>query len=108
MKELVRDPVCGMELPGNQLFMREFVGGVAYGFCSAACLEEFNRNTAKYTDSETPASATEPFAEGSHEHLTRDPICGMTVDERTALSALSGGKRFYFCSAKCQSAFERF
>ncbi|MDZ4816568.1 MAG: YHS domain-containing protein, partial [Verrucomicrobiota bacterium] len=27
-----------------------------------------------------------------------DPICGMTVDEATALHAERDGKTFYFCS----------
>ena len=106
IKELVRDPVCGMELPANRLFMREFVGGIVYGFCSAACLEAFDLNSAKYLAGSPSSGREEKFAGGSHEHVTRDPVCGMTVDERTALSAESAGKRFYFCSANCKLAFE--
>ena len=106
IKELVRDPVCGMELPGNRLFMREFVGGVVYGFCSESCLEAFDLNPGKYLIGSPASGREEKFAGGSHEHMTRDPICGMTVDERTALSIESAGKRFYFCSPNCQSAFE--
>jgi Cu+-exporting ATPase len=34
--------------------------------------------------------------------LTKDPICGMTVDEATALHADRDGKTFYFCSEHCQ------
>jgi Cu+-exporting ATPase len=34
-----------------------------------------------------------------------DPICGMTVDERTALSAERGGQKVYFCSAHCRDRF---
>jgi Cu+-exporting ATPase len=30
--------------------------------------------------------------------VTKDPICGMTVDEATALRAERNGKTFYFCS----------
>ena len=30
--------------------------------------------------------------------VTKDPICGMTVDEATALHAERDGKTFYFCS----------
>jgi len=29
---------------------------------------------------------------------TRDPICGMTVDPKTALHAERDGSDFYFCS----------
>ncbi len=34
-----------------------------------------------------------------------DPICGMTVDERTGLSAERGGEKFYFCSRHCREKF---
>jgi len=34
-----------------------------------------------------------------------DPICGMTVDERTAISAERAGERFYFCCEHCRTRF---
>src|SRR6478672_2988189 len=34
-----------------------------------------------------------------------DPICGMTVDERTAISAERGGEKFYFCCEHCRKKF---
>ncbi len=34
-----------------------------------------------------------------------DPICGMTVDERTAISAERDGETFYFCSEGCRRKF---
>ena len=37
--------------------------------------------------------------------MTIDPICGMTVDETTALSAEKGGQTFYFCSDHCRQKF---
>jgi YHS domain-containing protein len=36
---------------------------------------------------------------------TKDPICGMTVDELTALKAERDGKTFYFCGDRCRQAF---
>ncbi len=37
----------------------------------------------------------------------RDPVCGMTVDPRTAkFSAVHGGQTYYFCSAGCQAKFQ--
>lgn len=36
---------------------------------------------------------------------TKDPICGMTVDEATALHAERDGKTFYFCSEHCRRKF---
>ena len=31
--------------------------------------------------------------------IAKDPVCGMTVDEKTALSAVRDGVTSYFCSA---------
>ncbi len=35
----------------------------------------------------------------------RDPICGMTVDETTALHAERDGQIYYFCSEHCRKKF---
>ncbi len=37
--------------------------------------------------------------------VTRDPICGMTVDEATALHAERDGRTAYFCSDHCRQKF---
>ena len=37
--------------------------------------------------------------------MAKDPICGMTVDEATALSAERDGGLFYFCSEHCRKKF---
>jgi len=37
--------------------------------------------------------------------VTKDPICGMTVDEATALHTERDGKTFYFCSDHCRQKF---
>jgi len=36
---------------------------------------------------------------------TTDPICGMTVDPKTALHTGRDGEDFYFCSDHCQKEF---
>lgn len=36
---------------------------------------------------------------------TKDPVCGMTVDEATALRAERDGKTSYFCSDRCRQKF---
>jgi P-type Cu+ transporter len=38
--------------------------------------------------------------------VTKDPICGMTVDEATALSVERDGKMFYFCCEQCRQKFQ--
>jgi Cu+-exporting ATPase len=37
--------------------------------------------------------------------VTKDPICGMTVNEATALHAERDGKTSYFCSDSCRQKF---
>jgi Cu+-exporting ATPase len=37
--------------------------------------------------------------------VTKDPICGMTVDEATALHAERDGETFYFCCDHCRQKF---
>jgi len=37
--------------------------------------------------------------------MKTDPICGMTVNEATALSAVREGETFYFCSEHCRKKF---
>jgi Cu+-exporting ATPase len=37
--------------------------------------------------------------------MTKDPICGMTVDQTTAFHAEREGETFYFCSDHCLQKF---
>lgn len=37
--------------------------------------------------------------------VTKDPICGMTVDPATAIHADREGETFYFCGDPCRQKF---
>ena len=37
--------------------------------------------------------------------VLKDPICGMTVNQQTALRAERDGKTFYFCGEHCRATF---
>ncbi|HET9491128.1 MAG TPA: YHS domain-containing protein [Methylomirabilota bacterium] len=40
--------------------------------------------------------------------MTKDPVCGMNVDEKKAAgTAVHAGKTYYFCSAGCKATFEK-
>ncbi len=40
--------------------------------------------------------------------MQKDPVCGMTVDEKTAkFTSEHDGKRFFFCSASCKATFDK-
>lgn len=38
--------------------------------------------------------------------MKKDPVCGMVVDEQTAIKREIGGRTFYFCSQSCVRTFE--
>jgi len=40
--------------------------------------------------------------------MAKDPVCGMTVDEKNAHGTLSHkGEVYYFCSPTCKAHFEK-
>lgn len=39
--------------------------------------------------------------------MAKDPVCGMTVDEKTSkLKSEHDGITFYFCSPQCKATFD--
>ncbi len=39
--------------------------------------------------------------------MAKDPICGMTVNEKTTkFASVHEGTSFYFCSAQCKRTFD--
>ena len=40
--------------------------------------------------------------------MTKDPVCGMMVDEKTAkIKSEYRGKTYYFCAQACKIAFDK-
>ncbi|MEW6593215.1 MAG: YHS domain-containing protein [Candidatus Hadarchaeota archaeon] len=39
--------------------------------------------------------------------MAKDPVCGMTVDEKTKLTSSHGGNTYCFCSPACKSQFDK-
>ena len=40
--------------------------------------------------------------------MTKDPVCGMVIEEKKAAATASyEGRTYYFCSAGCKSRFEK-
>jgi len=40
--------------------------------------------------------------------MAKDPVCGMSVDEKTAMSKSEyKGQTYYFCSPCCKAAFDK-
>ncbi|WP_175817031.1 heavy metal translocating P-type ATPase [Burkholderia diffusa] len=112
--DLVRDPVCGMEIsPATSAGSEEF-DNKRYWFCSQHCHEAFLAGPGRYVEHGTPervAHRHEPPAQmapaaASGAQLAKDPICGMMVNKATALSATRGNRTYYFCSQTCLRTFE--
>jgi len=38
--------------------------------------------------------------------MTKDPVCGMPVDEKIAAKSEYDGRTYYFCSNSCKSDFD--
>ena len=39
--------------------------------------------------------------------MAKDPVCGMTVDEKSAHKSTNAGKDYVFCSASCKAKFDK-
>jgi len=46
-----------------------------------------------------------PLNQSKGTNMAIDPICGMTVDEASALRAERDGQTFYFCGDHCRQKF---
>ncbi len=97
--EIVRDPVCGMAVdPAKATHVAEHNGQTIH-FCSAKCQQKFEVEPARYLVTSAPGEADlSPSA--------KDPVCGMTVDPRSAQhSASHKGIAYHFCSEGCARKF---
>jgi YHS domain-containing protein len=48
------------------------------------------------------------FSVGGESKMSKDPVCGMQVDERKAAAKSSFGNReYYFCSQDCKRQFDQ-
>ena len=86
--EIVRDPVCGMEVDPAISERKIDHNGREYHFCSDSCQETFSADSSAFFEAV-------------------DPVCGMSVDRATAryVSKVAGEPHF-FCSAGCKEKFD--
>ncbi|EKF17899.1 heavy metal translocating P-type ATPase [Nitratireductor pacificus] len=85
--EVVRDPVCGMEVDPQAGKPAARHGGHSYHFCSTSCRDRFMSDPDNYL-------------------VATDPVCGMEVDRSTARHMHKhGGEKHYFCSSGCAETF---
>ncbi len=94
------DPVCGMQVQTTNAPATRRHNEQTIHFCSDRCAERFDTNPSRYLTAE---HAPEPMDAAGESAI--DPICGMTVDPHTALSATTGEERRFFCSLGCREQY---
>ena len=95
---MVKDIVCGMGIeeddPGT--CSRSLAGRIFY-FCSPECMLLFTKDPSDYINLERKGK-----------NMSRDPVCGMDVDENNApFTTTHKGKTIYFCCQTCKREFEQ-
>jgi YHS domain-containing protein/uncharacterized membrane protein YraQ (UPF0718 family) len=115
--QLLRDPVCGMSVDPATATQQADFGGETYYFCSAGCRSAFESDPTRYMV--RAAALVGQAKHRGHQAFTAqggemestgtaiDPVCGMTVNTRTAeYRSLRGDETYYFCSAGCKERFD--
>jgi len=91
---VTKDPVCGMTVdPRTAKHQHEHAGKIYY-FCCNGCRTKFASDPNKYLSAAADAAAA------------KDPVCGMTVDPKTAKHQNDhAGTTYYFCCNGCRTKF---
>ncbi|MGC8480315.1 MAG: permease [Acidimicrobiales bacterium] len=99
-----KDVVCAMQVEiANAPASMEFRGNVYY-FCSEHCRDRFSTSPDRFLGKSNSLGDTNPAPQTT----AIDPICGMTVDPRTAPAhRIVGGTDYYFCNVGCAESFDR-
>ena len=59
-------------------------------------------------DASVPGGSREFHRADEEDTMTKDPVCGMSVDEKKAgATTVRDGKTYYFCSPGCKATFEK-
>src|SRR5919109_1977412 len=97
------DPICQMTVDeGTDL--RAQHDGRTYYFCSPYCVEAFKKDPARFAKSATAAVSRQPSGQTS---MATDPVCGMTVNPKTAAGKYQyNGQSYFFCSHHCLTKFK--
>lgn len=91
------DPICGMTVKPETAAGSFARNGQIYYFCSKSCLTKFIE--------QTTAEETMPSTSPATGNL--DPVCGMTVDPKTAAANFDyKGETYYFCCKSCLNKFQ--
>jgi Cu+-exporting ATPase len=105
------DPVCGMTVD-KKTGIKEVIGGKTYYFCMQGCADTWRKQVEEKgvesaeKDAKSPLAGMPAEAEVEDKYIAIDPICGMKVDKRKAITRVIGGRTYYFCMESCANTFE--
>ncbi|UCE36306.1 MAG: heavy metal translocating P-type ATPase [Thermoplasmata archaeon] len=105
------DPVCGMTVD-KKTAIKEVIGGKTYYFCMQSCADTF-RKQVEEAGLKTIEEKAKVIMKGmpkeedvEAKYMAIDPVCGMKVDKRKAITRVIGGRTYYFCMESCAKTFE--
>jgi len=105
------DPVCGMTVD-KKTAIKEVIGGETYYFCKESCADTFRKQVEeaglKTVEEKAKIIMRSMPKESDAEvkYIAIDPVCGMKVDKRKAITRVIGGRTYYFCMESCAKTFE--
>jgi Cu+-exporting ATPase len=105
------DPVCGMTVD-KKTAIKRVIGDKPYYFCMEACADTFQKSVEKEglkaveKESKNKFDGMPKEENISEMYIAIDPICGMKVDKRKAITRVIGGRSYYFCMESCAKTFE--
>ena len=105
------DPICGMTV-NKKTGIKEEIGGKTYYFCMQGCADTFRKQVEEKglesaeKDSKSSLTGMPAEADVEDKYIAIDPICGMKVDKRKAITRVIGGRTYYFCMESCANTFE--
>jgi Cu+-exporting ATPase len=105
------DPICGMTCD-KKTAIKEVIGGKTYYFCMQSCADTFRKQVEeeglKTVESKAKVlmKSMPKEADVEEKYIAIDPICGMKVDKRKAITRVIGGRSYYFCMESCANTFE--
>ena len=119
LPDIHTDPVCKMMVIPDSAAASHIHEGKAYYFCNPGCKDKFIAEPEKYVSGSTETfvgsccdaghTAAENYfiSEPAMNVASVDPVCGMTVDPKTAAGAHTHeGTTYHFCSVGCLDKFK--
>ncbi|TPG32663.1 YHS domain-containing protein [Mycobacterium hodleri] len=101
-----KDPVCGMQVEESSAPATAIRDGHRYYFCSDHCQQRFTTDPDHHHEAPNHAADEEDSVEpDTVSRAEVDPVCGMSADPATSLSAESDGRSYHFCSSGCRDSF---